>query len=122
VRLARLIRALGVKLLLMLDRGANLLFLKTTVDTAYLAPEALPIQVALSSPKLARNGNALLPLIDPITSATAYFGGIRISMWTWSCTICPSTMVLPRCPANSRNTGPRNFRILPYKAFFRPFG
>src|SRR6516162_9757277 len=65
---------------------------------------------------------ALLPLIYPITSATAYFGGIRMSMWTWSCTICPSTMVLPRCPASSRNTGPRKPRILPYSAFFRPFG
>src|SRR5262249_42465471 len=54
---------------------------------------------------------ALLPLIDPITSATAYFGGIRMSMWTWSCTICPSRMVLPRCPASSRNTGPRKPRI-----------
>src|SRR5215471_4149971 len=65
---------------------------------------------------------ALLPLIYPSTSATAYFGGIRISIWTWSCTICPSMIVLPRCPANSRNTGPKNFRILPYNAFFRPFG
>src|SRR4029450_6602430 len=65
---------------------------------------------------------ALLPLIDPITSATAYFGGIRMSIWTWSCTICPSTMGLPRCPASSRNTGPRKPRILPYTAFLRPFG
>src|SRR5262244_2962731 len=65
---------------------------------------------------------ALLPLIDPITSATAYFGGIRMSMWTWSCTICPSMMVLPRCPASSRSTGPRKPRIWPYSAFFRPFG
>src|SRR5262249_21159403 len=28
----------------------------------------------------------------------------------------------PRCPANSRNTGPKHFRILPYNAFFRPCG
>jgi hypothetical protein len=61
-------------------------------------------------------------LRDPIPSAPAYFGGIRLRRWTWSCTIGPATLVLPRCPARSRNTGPRNPRILPYSAFFRPFG
>src|SRR4029453_12740121 len=65
---------------------------------------------------------SLLPLLDPITSATAYLGGIRMSLWTWSCTLCPSTRVLPRCPAHSRNTGPRKIRLLPYSAFFRPLG
>src|SRR5215831_10663693 len=48
----------------MLDRGANLLFLKTNRRRHRIpsCPEAFPIKVSLSSPKLARNGNGTLAL------------------------------------------------------------
>jgi hypothetical protein len=106
-----------------LDRVAHLRCLKT--PRGHCIPpgtETFPLKFLCGPPNWRTTAMTLLPLIDPITSATAYFGGIRLSMWTWSCTICPSMMVLPRCRASSRNTGPRNFRILPYSSFFRPFG
>src|SRR6516162_11825960 len=66
LELTGLIRALGVKLLLMLDIGANLLFLKTHRGHCIPScPEAFPIKVALSSTKLARNGNGTLTLDIP---------------------------------------------------------
>jgi hypothetical protein len=65
---------------------------------------------------------ARVPLREPLTSATAYVGGIRMRLWTWSCTRGPATMVRPRCPANARHPGASNVRILPYNACFRPVG
>src|SRR6266516_3090431 len=50
---------------------------------------------------------ALLPLIDPITAATAYCGGMRISIWTWSWTICPATMGLPRSRPTHATPAPK---------------
>src|SRR5215831_3589431 len=47
---------------------------------------------------------------------------MRSSLWPWSWTICPSTLGLPRGPANARTPGPPKVRILPYNAFFRPCG
>jgi len=83
LKLACLIRALGVELLLLLDRGADLLFLKTNRGYRIPSrPEAFPMKVSLPSTNLARDGNGICPLIEPITSATAYFGGIRMSMGT----------------------------------------
>src|SRR5882762_8057469 len=47
----------------MLDRGANLLFLKTNRGHRIPSrPEALPIKVSLSSPKLSRHGDGTLAL------------------------------------------------------------
>src|SRR5436853_6434111 len=50
----------------MLDRGANLLFLKTNRGHRIPArPEALPMKVSLSSPKLSRHGDGTLALDRP---------------------------------------------------------
>src|SRR5215813_5706622 len=66
LELTWLIRALGVELLLMLDRGANLLFLKTNRGHRIPArPEAFPIKVSLSSAKLSRHGDGTLALDRP---------------------------------------------------------
>src|ERR1019366_3621981 len=65
---------------------------------------------------------ALFPLINPITCATAYLGGIEIIMCTWSGSRCPSSIRLSFCSASLRNTSPKYFRNSPYNAFRRPFG
>jgi len=36
---------------------------------------------------------ALLHLMNPITCATEYFGGIDINMWIWSDWRCPSNIL-----------------------------
>src|SRR5262252_1223545 len=107
----------------MLDISANLLFLKTNRRHRIPScPEAFPIKVSLSSPKLARNGNGTLAL------DRANHLGHRIlrrnpdehvDMVLHHMPFHDGTASLP---ANSRNTGPRKLRILPYSAFFRPFG
>ena len=66
LELTWLIRALGVELLLMLDIGANLLFLKPNRGHRIPArPEAFPIKVSLSSTKLSRHGDGTLALDRP---------------------------------------------------------
>ena len=45
-------------------------------------PEVLPHKVPLALPVHARQMDRALPLINPTTCATAYFGGMAISMWT----------------------------------------
>src|SRR4030095_10474131 len=53
---------------------------------------------------------ALFPLIYPTTCATEYFGGIEISMCTWSNIKWPCSIRLSRCPANSLNILPIRWR------------
>src|SRR4029434_5961979 len=61
-----LCRAVVVELLLMLDRGAHLLFLKPHRGHCIPArPEAFSIEVSLSSTKLARHGDCTLALDRP---------------------------------------------------------
>ena len=57
---------MGVELLLRLDRGANLLFLKTNRGYRIPArPEAFPMKISLSSTTLARHGDGTLALAIP---------------------------------------------------------
>src|SRR3954470_3021542 len=65
---------------------------------------------------------ALLPLMQPITCDTAYFGGIEIIMCTWSGIRWPSSIRLSFCAAKRRRTSPRYGRSWPNRAFRRPFG
>src|SRR5271154_4760237 len=65
---------------------------------------------------------ALLPLMNPTTCDTAYFGGIEIIMWTWSASRWPSSIRHSFCSASLRNTSPKCFRRLPYSTFLRHFG
>src|SRR5271167_4966892 len=65
---------------------------------------------------------ALLPLMNPTTCDTAYFGGIEIIMWTWSASRWPSSIRHSFCSASLRNTSPKCFRRLPYNTFLRHFG
>src|SRR5215831_5592640 len=66
LELTWLIRALGVELLLTLDRGANLLFLKPHRGYRIPSrPEAFPVEVSLSSTKLSRHGDGTLALDIP---------------------------------------------------------
>ncbi len=58
----------------------------------------------------------------PITWATEYFGGIEISMCTWSGIRWPSTTWLSFCFASVLNTSPNRRRSSPYSVFFRYFG
>ena len=85
-------------------------------------PKFLTIKISLPSPKLPCYRYRTLPLYISIISATENFGGILMSICTWSCTICPSSILHPFCLAMSWNTGPRNFLIFPYSSFLRHFG
>src|ERR1700745_2421161 len=65
---------------------------------------------------------ALLPLMNPTTWETAYFGGIEIILWAWSGMRCPSSILLSFCVASLRNTSPRCFLNSPYRVFLRHLG
>src|SRR5262249_28057055 len=94
-----------------------------TVDTAYpRAHTRSPCQLLCRPPHCRATAMALSPLLYPITAATASVGGMRSSLWPWSCPRGPATLGLPRCPANARNTGPNHCRILPSNAGCRPCG
>src|SRR5215470_11926011 len=64
----------------------------------------------------------LFPFRYPITSATEYFGGIEISMCTWSDIRCPSSIWHSLRRASSRNTLPNCRRTYPNSSFLRYFG
>src|SRR5215471_5701841 len=55
----------------------------------------------------------LFPFRYPITSATEYFGGIDISICTWSGSSCRSSIWHSLRRASSRNTVPKCRRIWP---------
>ncbi len=65
---------------------------------------------------------ALFPFKNPITWATAYLGGTKGNMWTFSIWRCASFTALSRCRARSRNTGSRRFRTSPSRSLRRPSG
>src|SRR5664280_386726 len=96
---------------------------RPTVDTKYPRAQKLcPTKFCFRPPYTRARGIALFPLINPITCATAYFGGIEIIMCTWSGSRCPSSIRLSFCSASLRNTSPKYFLRSPYNAFRRPFG
>src|SRR3974377_209184 len=64
----------------------------------------------------------LFPFRYPITSDTEYFGGVDISMCTWSAIKCPSSIWHSLRWASSRNTLPKCRRICPNSNFLRYFG
>ena len=67
-------------------------------------------------------GMVLLTLMYPTTWETEYFGGIDISIWTWSPIRWPSCIWLPLWLVNSLKTSPICFLRLPYRVFSRYFG
>src|SRR5664279_3335073 len=96
---------------------------RPTVDTKYPRAQKLcPTKFCFRPPYTRARCIALFPLINPITCATAYFGGIEIIMCTWSGSRCPSSIRLSFCSASLRNTSPKYFLSSPYNAFRRPFG
>src|SRR5664279_81585 len=94
-----------------------------TVDTKYPRAQKLcPTKFCFRPPYTRARCIALFPLINPITCATAYLGGIEIIMCTWSGSRCPSSIRLSFCSASLRNTSPTYFLRSPYNAFRRPLG
>jgi len=95
---------------------------KPTVLTQYPRPQKWS-PVARLLPKICRwIRTALFPLINPITCATLYFGGMLRHMWIWSGIKCPSSISISRWRHKSRITCPTRFRNLPYNFLFRYFG
>ena len=93
------------------------------VDTKYpLAQSFSPVKLFLRLLKFLAIYIALFPLIYPTTCATAYFGGIDTSIWTWSGIGCPSHTLLSFCCAKSLKASPRYFLSWPYSTFLRYFG
>src|SRR5664279_5624335 len=96
---------------------------RPTVDTKYPRAQKLcPTKFCFRPPYTRARCIALFPLMNPITCATAYLGGIEIIMCTWSGSRCPSSIRLSFCSASLRNTSPKYFLRSPYNAFRRPFG
>ena len=93
------------------------------VDTKYpLAQKFSPVKFLLRFPKFLAIHIALLPLTYPTTCATAYLGGIDISICTWSDIRCPSHTLLYFCWAKSLIISPKYFLSCPYRIFLRFFG
>jgi hypothetical protein len=65
---------------------------------------------------------ALFPLMNPITSPTASFGGMDRSKCKWSSWRWPSSTVHSRCRASSHSTGPRCLRSSSCRALCRYLG
>src|SRR6185295_1693813 len=96
---------------------------RPTVLTKYpLAQKCCPTKLRFLSPYTRARWIALLPLMNPTTCDTAYFGGIEISMCTWSGIKCPSSIFDSFCAASLRNTSPRCRRSSRYSVFVRHFG
>jgi len=93
------------------------------VDTKYpRAQNFSPVKFFLRLPKFLATYIALFPFMNPTTWATAYFGGIDISICTWSGMRCPSHTLLSLCWAKPLKTSPKFFRSSPYNTFLRYLG
>ena len=81
-------------------------------------PDKTPLPFAVHPCQMDR----ALAFDKPYHCDIAYFGGIAISMCTWSLIRCPSSIRLSFCCARCRNTSPRCFRSYTYNVLRRHFG
>src|SRR5215475_1322794 len=96
---------------------------RPTVETKYpLAQNLCPRKLRSLRSTFCAIQIELFPFKYPITSDTEYFGGIEISMCTWSGIRCPSSIWHSLRRASSRNTLPNCRRICPNSSFLRYFG
>src|SRR6266516_2655815 len=107
----------------MRDRGAKLLFLTPHRGHRIPArPETLSMKVSLSSTTLPCNGDGALALDLPNHCSYRILRRHADQHMDLVLDHMPCHDGAPPLPANSRHTGPKNCRILPYNAFFRPCG
>src|SRR5215469_16474052 len=96
---------------------------RPTVDTMYpRAQKCCPTKFCLRSPYTRARWIALLPLMYPTTSDTAYLGGIEIIMCTWSDIRWPSSIRLCFRSASCRNSSPKCCRSPRYSVLRRHLG
>ena len=94
-----------------------------TVETKYpRAQKCSPTKFRFRPPYRRAIQMALFPFRKPITWDTAYFGGMLISMFTWSSCRLPERISLSFGRVNSAKTRPNSFRIWPYRTFRRYLG
>ena len=94
-----------------------------TVETQFpRAPKCCPTKFRLPQASPRAMWIALLPLMNPLTDATEYFGGTDKRMCTWSGIKCPSSTVHSFCSASDLNTVPGSLRNGANNALRRYFG
>jgi hypothetical protein len=77
----------------------------------------MPKSAAQRSSLVVEQRSCFFPFMYPMTCATEYFGGIEISMCTWSGIRWPSRILHSYCEAKARNISPIRWRSFPYSAF-----
>src|SRR6516225_9574163 len=112
----------SIRFLLVADVLANLLqFEPDGRNRVSAGPEVLTREVPLPAAQPS-HGNRTLPLQEPITEATGYFGGIAMHICTWSGLRCPSRIWHSFCRAKAWKTSPKCWRTLPNNTFRRRLG